>query len=53
MAEARSSAICSLPLKDPFADEEFVPLVPHLRQLRGRLFSEFIQFRTARGDPFQ
>ncbi|MET8535092.1 hypothetical protein ABZV67_25010 [Streptomyces sp. NPDC005065] len=53
-AEARSSTSCSLtPLKDTFGDGELVPLGPHLRQLLGELFFEFVQFRTPRGDPFQ
>ncbi|GHB08441.1 hypothetical protein GCM10010392_39550 [Streptomyces clavifer] len=38
------------PLKVAFGDGEFVPLGPHLRQLCGQLFFEFVQFR---GDPFQ
>ncbi|MFI7295122.1 hypothetical protein [Streptomyces sp. NPDC050121] len=38
---------------DPLGDREFVPLGPHLRQLLGQLFFEFVQFRAPRGDPFQ
>ncbi|WP_256725973.1 hypothetical protein [Streptomyces sp. IMTB 2501] len=41
------------PLKDPLGDSEFVPLGPHLCQLLGQPFFEFIQFRAPRGDPFQ
>ncbi|MET7552256.1 hypothetical protein ABZS95_40815 [Streptomyces sp. NPDC005479] len=36
-----------------FGDGEFVPLGPHLCQLFGQLFFEFVQFRAPRGDPFQ
>lgn len=39
--------------KDAFGDGEFVPLSPHRFQLLGQLFFEFVQFRAARGDPFQ
>lgn len=41
------------PLKDPLGDGEFVSLGPHLRQLLGQLFLEFVQLRPPRGDPFQ
>jgi hypothetical protein len=41
------------PLKDPFGDSELIPLSPHLRQLLGQPFFDFVQFRAPRGDPFQ
>ncbi|WP_371641640.1 hypothetical protein [Streptomyces mirabilis] len=40
-------------LQDPLGDGKFVPLGPHLCQLLGQLFFEFVQFRTPHGDPFQ
>ncbi|GAB2896460.1 hypothetical protein GCM10027074_74890 [Streptomyces deserti] len=41
------------PLKDPLVDGKLAPLSPHLRQVFGRLFFEFVQFRAPRGGPFQ
>lgn len=41
------------PFKDPFGHSESVPLSPHLRQLLGQPFFEFVQRRTLRGDPCQ
>ncbi|MEU1851509.1 hypothetical protein ABZ499_20095 [Streptomyces sp. NPDC019990] len=41
------------PLKIPLRDGELVALGPHLRQLLGQPFFEFVQFRAPRGDPFQ
>ncbi|MFI7173374.1 hypothetical protein [Streptomyces spororaveus] len=41
------------PLKDTFGDGEFIPLSPHLRQLLGQLFFEFVPLRPPRGGPFQ
>ncbi|WP_163010543.1 hypothetical protein [Streptomyces dangxiongensis] len=46
--DALISDLFAHPLKDPFGDSKFVSLGPHLRQLLGQLFFEFIQFRNQR-----
>ncbi len=47
------SELFAHPLKDPFDDGKFVPLGPHLCQLLGQLFFEFVELHAPRGDPFQ
>ncbi|KOV67353.1 hypothetical protein ADL00_16330 [Streptomyces sp. AS58] len=41
------------PLKDTFGDSGFVSLGSHLCRVFRQQFLEYVQFRTARGDPFQ